>query len=227
MTRHGAPGSGQRNAVRAAQAGIAAAPASAALAGVLARRLDRYPADGGLPSLDPVDADVSAQYGPDRDNPWGTPILGRLLGKAARALEAPPEELVRRKVITSGDVLATVLPQLTSRLTAAGIGDPMQAGLYEQACNAFRRRRGLLLLNLEHQVRFEEPPWVAALAPAGSLRLATPQPPAGRWSRPSVLALTAFPQARCPTLCYAALPSCSSRPGAGHVPGAHHQRRGA
>jgi hypothetical protein len=36
-------------------------------------------------------------------------------------------------VITSGDVLASVLPQLTSRLISAGIDDPVMAGLYEQA----------------------------------------------------------------------------------------------
>ena len=39
------------------------------------------------------------------------------------------------------------------------------SGLYGQAYAAFRRRRSLLLLNLEHQVRFDELPWIAALQP--------------------------------------------------------------
>ena len=183
VTRHGAPGSGARAALRAVQASAAAAPEHAALAQLLARRLDRYPADGGLPSLDPVTSAVSEQDGDGV--PVGTPIPGNLLRKAARALEAPPEELVRRGVITSGDVLAAVLPPLTSRLMADGISDPVLAGLYEQAYAAFRRRRGLLLLNLEHQVRFAELPWVAALEPCRSPRRRAAPPPAGRWSGPS------------------------------------------
>jgi hypothetical protein len=198
LTRHGAPGSGRRSAVRAAQADVAAAPANARLAEVLAGRLDRYPADGGLSSLDPIAVDVSEQDSPAGDIPHGTPIPEYLLDKAARALEAPADELVRRGVITSGDVLATVLPQLTSRLMAAGIGDPVLAGLYEQAYTAFRRRRGLLLLNLEHQVRFGELPWVRALAPCRP-----PQPGGAVAARrslqqASMLALTAFPQALLP-----------------------------
>jgi hypothetical protein len=82
----------------------------------VARRLDRYPADGGLPSLDPVTAAVSEEDGVGDGAPVGTPIPEHLQRKAARALEAPPDELIRRGVITSADVLAAVLPQLTSRL---------------------------------------------------------------------------------------------------------------
>jgi hypothetical protein len=130
--------------------------------------------------------------------PVGTPIPEHLVAKAARALEAPPDELVRRGVITSGDVLAAVLPQLTSRLMAAGISDPVLAGLYEQAYAAFRRRRGLLLLNLEHQVRFGELPWVTALQPCRS-----PQPSGSAAARRALeqavmLAVTAFPHALLP-----------------------------
>jgi hypothetical protein len=71
----------------------------------------------------------------------GAPIPQHLLHKAARALEAPVDELVSRGVIGSGEVLAIVIPQLTSLLTAASIDDPVLAGLYEQAYTAFRRRR--------------------------------------------------------------------------------------
>ena len=38
------------------QAAVAARPTHAALAQVVAGRLDQYPADGGLPALDPVAA---------------------------------------------------------------------------------------------------------------------------------------------------------------------------
>jgi hypothetical protein len=114
------------------------------------------------------------------------------VAKAERALEAPVDELVHRGVITSGEVLAMVLPQLTSRLAAAGFDDPVLAGLYEQTYTAFRRRRSLLLLNLESQVRFEELPWVAALDPLREPRATTAAYQTLRET--TLLALTAFPQ---------------------------------
>jgi hypothetical protein len=63
---------------------------------------------------------------------------------------------------------------------------------------AFRRRRSLLLLNLEHQVRIDELPWVAALEefrkddiPGSELARQTLQ-------EVSLLALSAFPHAILP-----------------------------
>jgi hypothetical protein len=81
LSRQGAPGSGQRNAVRAVQAGVAAAPDYARLAELLARRLDRYPADSGLASLEPVAAGVSEQGSPAGGIPEGTPIPNTYSGK--------------------------------------------------------------------------------------------------------------------------------------------------
>lgn len=193
ITRHGAAGSQHRDTLRATQHMIANAPTYAALARVLARRLDRYPADAGVPTLDSIAADVAEDDKSVNDTPTGTPIPQHLLHKAARALEAPVDELVSRGVIGSSEVLAIVLPQLTSRLTAASIDDPVLASLYEQTYTAFRRRRSLLLLNLEHQVRYDELPWIAALQPCRSPH--ADNATAGRQSlqQASMLALTAFP----------------------------------
>jgi len=58
-------------------------------------------------------------------------------------------------LITSGETLARILPQMTSGLRAAGISDRHYGslcGIYR----AFRRRRSLLLLNLEKQIQIEE-----------------------------------------------------------------------
>lgn len=85
--------------------------------------------------------------------------------RARRALEAPVEDLIDAGVITSGDVLARVLPQATAQHMSSDVPDAALAALHSRTYAAFRRRRGLLLLNLEHQVRFEELPWVAALQP--------------------------------------------------------------
>lgn len=193
ITRHGTTGSEGRSSLRATQHAIATAPTYADLAQVLARRLDRYPADGGIPSLDPIAAAVDDNEQTVDGIPAGTAMPRHLLRKAARALEAPVDELVSRGVIRSSEVLAIVLPQLTSRLTAASIDDPVLAGLYEQTYTAFRRRRSLLLLNLEQQVRFDELPWIAALHPCRSGHADNANAARQSLRQASMLALTAFP----------------------------------
>lgn len=197
VSRRGTPHTEQRQQWRTAQMAAVSAPTNAALAGVLAGRLDRCPADGGLPTLDVATAAVlEAEATPDV--PSGTAMPKSLVRKATRALEAPADELVRLGVITSGDTLATVLPQLTARLLSAAIDDPVVAGVHEQVYAAFRRRRGLLLLNLEHQVRFTELPWVEGLA-----RYKSPNPDTAAAARQALrqavmLALTSFPHAILP-----------------------------
>jgi hypothetical protein len=190
ITSHGAPSSEPRTALRAAQAEDLARPTYAALAELLATRLDRYRSDGGIPSVDPVTAPVSDD---DTGAPVGTVIPAHLVAKAIMALEAPVGELVRLGVIPSGEVLAEVLPQITARQLASSIGDSVLSLLYEQSYAAFRRRRSLLLLNLAHQVTFEELPWIAVLS---DLRTSSRQDVAAaeRALRETVLlALRAFP----------------------------------
>ncbi|MFC5286189.1 hypothetical protein ACFPM7_03930 [Actinokineospora guangxiensis] len=191
ITKHGAPGSEPRAALRAVQAAVAARPTHAALAEVLAARLDRYPDDGGVPALDPL-AEPAAD-GESPDVPPGAPIPAHLLAKAARALEAPVGELVDRGVITSGEVLAQVLPQITAHVLAADVEDTRLAGLLGQAYAAFRRRRSLLLLNLEHQVRFTELPWIAVLEPLRTRTADTGLAARRALTSATTLALTAFP----------------------------------
>ncbi len=128
ISAHGAPRSEPRAALRATQAAVAARPTYAALARVLSARMDRYPGDGGLPSLDPIAADVTEEEASVASP--GHPIPPDLVAKAARALEAPVGELVDRGVIPSGEVLARILPQITSQLVAANIDDSSLASAY-------------------------------------------------------------------------------------------------
>jgi hypothetical protein len=60
-------------------------------------------------------------------------------------------------------VLATLLPQLTGPALARRFTDASARTLYAASYRAFRQRRSLLLLWLQHQVRFSELPWIAAL----------------------------------------------------------------
>ncbi|GAA2760819.1 hypothetical protein [Actinopolymorpha rutila] len=196
LAKHGAPGSQTRTTLRSAQAASVARPTHAALAQVVARRLDLYPQEGGLPSIALVTEDAADGESPDVHA--GSPIPPHLVAKATRALEAPISELVSRGVITSGEMLARVLPQVTSQLLAANFTDTGLATAYAHTYAAFRRRRSLLLLNLEHQVRFEELPWMATLA-----RFRTDRDKVARASRQTLrhivlVTLTAFPQSILP-----------------------------
>ncbi len=185
--KHGAPGSEQRTALREAGLSVAASPTRAEIAETVAGRLDAYPDDGGVPSVDPVVADVEGRRVPES-----------LVVKATRAWEAPVDELVARGVITSGEVLAIVLPQITASLLAANIEDPALSALYAHTYAAFRRRRGLLVLDLATQVGFTELPWVAALGPLRAHRRDHAEAARQTLAQTTMLALSAFPHAILP-----------------------------
>lgn len=192
ITRHGVPGSVQRQTLRAEQAAIVARPSFVELAAIVVDRLASEPTDGGLLTLEPMLA--PATEGERAHVPAGTPMPRHFGTKVRRALEAPIDELVELGVIRSAEVLAIVLPQITSQVAAAGIEAPDLRELFGQIYAAFRRRRSLLLLHLEHQVRIDELPWVAALA---AQRQATPsaQTQARQTlEQVTLLALSSFPQ---------------------------------
>ena len=186
----------QRTSLRAQQAQHAARPTRRDLARVLEARLAPLPAEGGLTDLDRAVAPVTPDELPALTAPQ--PVPTSLRRKVARALEAPVAELVDRGVIPSGDVLARVLPQITAQHVASGIADPVAAGLYARTYAAFRRRRSLLLLDLQHQVGLAELPWVAALEVFAGRTEASTAAAADALREVVLLALDAFPHAVLP-----------------------------
>lgn len=187
VTKHGAPGSPERAALRESELSVVAQPTRGDMAAVVADRLDAFPADGGVPSIDEIAAEVD-----------GHVVLNSVMGKVLRALEGTVEELVEQRVITSGETLARVLPQVTASLLSAGIDDPALSVLYGKTYVAFRRRRSLLLLNLEHQVRIGELPWVAAIEPLRAHRQDTAYAAREALAQTAMVAFTAFPHAILP-----------------------------
>lgn len=159
VERWGRPGSDRHAAVRSAQAEAAGLPTHAEIAAVMAERLSAYAPAGGVADLGPVLDAVTL----DGERQVAVDVPPSLVAKAERALEAPIAELVDRGVITSAEVLAVVVPQISSEVAAAGIDDRQLQGLYARIYRAFRRRRSLLLVDLEHQIRIGELPWVAPL----------------------------------------------------------------
>jgi hypothetical protein len=130
--------------------------------------------------------------------PKGTAIPASIRQKVERCLNETVAALVERDLITSGETLARVLPQMTSGIRAAGIADSTLRQLYAAIYRAFRQRRSLLLLNLEKQVQIEELPWVAAIEPFRSEGLADNELARQTLEEVSVLTLTAFPHAILP-----------------------------
>lgn len=192
VRRHGAPDSPERRARLAEMAAVAGRPTHADIAAVVARRLAGAPRDAGIGDLDEAAAPVRA--GESATVPAGVDVPETLRRKLARGLEAPVDELVARGVIRSSEGLAQVLPQVSAQVAAAAFDAPELRRLYAALYAAFRRRRSLLLVNLERQVRFDELPWVDEL-----LALRRPGEDArararGALEQIAALAIAAFPQ---------------------------------
>ncbi len=162
VAKRGLPDSATYADRRAQQSQQCAGARHHEIAGVLIRRLDALPATDGLRDMSIARAPVTAEEATGSVRA-GTVIPGYLTRKVGRAQVATVRELVDAGYITSADVLADVLPQVTSHISASGIVDPDLRRLYALLYRVFRRRRSLLLLNLQSQVKLDELPWVSVL----------------------------------------------------------------
>ncbi|MEU5859091.1 transcriptional regulator [Nocardiopsis dassonvillei] len=163
VAKRGLPGSERHTALRAGQAEHAARPTHDVLAALLADRLAPLPRAVGTPHTAKLLTPVSAEEARERTVPEGWPIPGALGDVVRRATAAPLDDLVELGVIPSAEVMAEVVPALTAEAEAASAADPALARLLAAHHRAFSRRRSLLLLNLQSQVRADELPWTRAL----------------------------------------------------------------
>jgi hypothetical protein len=198
VTKRGTPDSARSRALRAQQFQHARAPTFQEIAAAVVARLQTYPPDEGLEDLDPITQPVALPEAQRWRIPVGTPIPEALRHKVQRSLWDTVDVLVERHVITSGSTLARVLPQISAGVRAAGFADPALRRLFAAIYAAFRQRRSLLLLNLEHQVQIEELPWVAAIE-----RVRSPALPAKELARQTLeevtrLTIGSFPYALLP-----------------------------
>jgi hypothetical protein len=162
IEKRGMPFAPSSRAYRQRQLDDVRAPLHKDIARIVERRLAAYPAEDGLDDIEPLQQPVAAEES-SAAVPAGAAIPQHIARKLERCMNETTDLLVRRGLIASGEVLAKVLPQMTSGLRSLGIDDPVLRGLYAAIYRAFRRRRSLLLLNLQSQVRIEELPWVAAI----------------------------------------------------------------
>jgi hypothetical protein len=192
-TRRGLPGSEDLVRLREVQAAHASRPTAKELSAVLVNRLRGKAADEGLSTIEDVVGPVREDEAEARAMASGTTMPEHLVRSLLRCLEAPIDELVAKRVITSSEVIARMLPQVTAQIVSAGVVDPGLRSLYSAVYAAFRRRRSLLLLNLEHQVRFEELPWHAAIRPFSQGSLDEAERARQALEQLAILAIGSFP----------------------------------
>lgn len=160
--KRGLPGSKRSDDLRSRQAVAASRPLHAEVAVVVADRVARLRGDVGLTDFPAASAPISDDEATDVV-PAGTPLPTSVLRTLRLGFVSDLEELITLGVVPSAEVLASLVPQLTAGQVASSADDPLVGALLAATYRAFRRRRSLLLLDLEQQVRFKELPWVAAL----------------------------------------------------------------
>lgn len=197
VRRRGAPGEARHSALREQQAAQAARPTHREIAGVVIDRLDALPDNVGIPDVEAVTVLVDAdEHAVHPAVPPGTPIPASAVRIVRRAKAGRVAELVDLGLISSAEQLARLIPQLTARTFAAAFPDADLSTLMAALYQAFRARRSLLLLNLQHQVRISELPWVAAL---DDVRTATArEEAAATLCELGTLAISGFPGTQLP-----------------------------
>ena len=191
VSAHGVPGMDTHRLLRASQV---AGPSHAQIAHVLAQRLNALAEPGeGLTSEAAATATLPVTFAEQRGTvPAGTRVPAHLSARLVVAEEASLPTLLKRGVVGSGEVLAELLPQLTGPALATRFSDTSARALYAASYRAFRRRRSLLLLWLQHRVQFSELPWIAALEACAD---ADPLPAVDETLRQfAAFAITAFPE---------------------------------
>jgi hypothetical protein len=198
VTKRGAPGSKKWEEQRERQRQQASGPTYDLLSKALVSRLSALPKDQGLENLKDIVKPVTAQEAAQLKVETNAIIPAYFVKKIKRAVSDTVENLVSMGVITSGDTLAILLPQITASVHVLSFEEAELKRLYTNLYKAFRKRRSLLLLNLESQVKFEELPWVNALNRFRTEDNGPDKIAKESFRQAAELAFTSFPQAILP-----------------------------
>ncbi|SEN88253.1 hypothetical protein [Actinacidiphila rubida] len=163
VRRRGAPGTPEHTALRSRQAADAARPTHHAMAQLVTGRLADLPPDTGTPQAGTFTVPVTPAEHEATSLPTGADVPEAIARLVRRSLAADVPTLIGAGIVPSAEVLAALVPQLVATASAAAYPDPELRRLMTAVYGAFRNRRSLLLVDLQHQVRFEELPWVRAV----------------------------------------------------------------
>jgi hypothetical protein len=193
LAKHGQPNSEELQKKRAKHTEEISRPLFSEIAAVLAARLAPLPQDEGLADPQAVAFAVTSDEAQSARLPAGTVVPKSLQRKIAYCLCDTVDALVKAGLITSGEVLARLLPQITAGQRATGFEDPSLRTLYAAIYRAFRRRRSLLLFDLQSQVKLEELPWVAAIEKFRTNSVSDKQTAQRALGELAALAISSFP----------------------------------
>mmetsp|Transcript_104030 Transcript_104030/g.164261 ORF Transcript_104030/g.164261 Transcript_104030/m.164261 type:complete len:767 (+) Transcript_104030:63-2363(+) len=70
-----------------------------------------------------------------------------------------PQALIEKGLVSSSEMLGALVPRISAEVTGACLQDPILRKLHFALKASFAKRRGLMLLTMEHQVRIDEIPW--------------------------------------------------------------------
>jgi len=194
LAKRGEPTSPGCRELRRSQEHQAKLPTKGELASVVAGRLRTLSPAGAV--HDPATLLVPVTASEERESgvSAGAAIPPAVGSMVLRSWQAPLDRLVAEGVVSSSEVLARLIPQLSAATLAAGLPGPDLRRLHSALHRAFQNRRSLLLLNLQRQVRLADLPWVACINDLGT------EDELGREAARSllremvILALTAFPE---------------------------------
>lgn len=198
VQKRGRPGSEKHLQARSRQRSDVRGPTFCDVAQVVITRLESYEQREGIDEASTLGQVVTDQEAAGNEQLRGAHIPDTVQRKVERCFNETVAVLIERDLITSGETLARVLPQITAGIRSAGIADPALRQLYAAIYRAFRRRRSLLLLNLETQVQIEELPWVAAIDRFRSESLTEHESARQTLEEVALLTITSFPHAIVP-----------------------------
>lgn len=162
VAKHGMPGSPEHQRIRSTQETAVASSLHSDIAKLVVNRLSSYNANDGLSEYEKVCQPVSVDEA-SSSILQGEKIPGNIVKKVGRGQISTIEDLIEQGYITSADTIATALPQISSNINALVFDDKQVRSLYKSIYQAFRKRRSLLLMNYQSQVRLEELPWISVL----------------------------------------------------------------
>ncbi|MGF6208686.1 hypothetical protein ABH906_004692 [Pseudomonas frederiksbergensis] len=195
VSKHGHPESEGHLQSRATQRHHVAAPEHHLIAKAVAERLTDYPSSEGISDFSPLLEPITHGEAKAYTLITGVAIPLAVRRRLERCRKGTIADLIEQGVITSGDTVARVLPTLTAEICSAGFRDTTLRALSIATYRAFRRRRSLLLLNLQSQVKLSELPWVAAVEVDRVADAAAAEGARQALIESSATTLSAFPQA--------------------------------
>lgn len=198
VRKHGHPCSDTHRRRRDEQRRQVAAPGHHLVAKAVSARLAHYPADAGISDFTALSAPITVDEAEAFALTEGAELPHAVRLRLERCRSGTIAELIDCGLITSGDTVARVLPAMTAEIRSAGFHDASLRMLYAATYRAFRRRRSLLLLDLQKQVALGELPWLAAVEGERQMRSSTAGAAQQALVESSALTLCAFPQAILP-----------------------------